>query len=136
MKKFLLLAIIAIGLNQTGCSTAAQEQAQSVSASLAAQLTAPTANGQPLDEVLAEQILAAWNVSGPKTTAFTGIGTALVNGTLLVATNLKAQGVTNPATIAAAQTAYLDNSTVQEAAAQVAVSAPVVTTNAATVPAN
>jgi hypothetical protein len=85
--------------------TAAESYAWSVANALE---TVNTASGQPLDETLATQALGLAGLTGPKTTAYTAIGTTIVNA-VINAGKVAANAGASPAGVQAAQTTVLSD---------------------------
>jgi hypothetical protein len=110
----LLAAGLVAGCVLSGCATTAGESstlsaAESYAWSLANALeTKNTASGVPLDESLAQDAEQAAGLSGPKTTVYTNIGTALVNAAIQAGQAVAAHGGSGTA-IQAAQTAVLSD---------------------------
>lgn len=120
MKPYLLAVFTFLTLSLVACSTAQEQAAVAAASQVATLATQPTANGEPIDQVVAEQILSAWHIQGPKTTAITNVGAVLLNGAIIVGKNELAAGATK-AQAAAAQTTYINDPNVQAAAAKTAV---------------
>lgn len=121
---FFLVACASLTPGQQTTLTAAESYAWSVANALE---TVNTASGQPLDQTLATQALGLAGLTGPKTTAYTAIGTTIVNA-VISAGKVAAGAGASPAAIQTAQTTILsDPSVIATAAATTPVVTP--TTN-------